>query len=402
MRVLMLGWEFPPYHSGGLGIASKGIAEALIGRGVDITFVLPRKLPISHEHIRFIFADIPEAAKGAHEFHPYHSSYNSKVARELAKLDLKDPLLDQIYNYSARVREIAKREDFDVIHAHDWWTYPAGIAARESTGKPLIIHVHATSFDQSGRGPVDPRQFDIENKAIEEADAIVAVSNYVKQTVVQEHGADPDKVFVVHNGVSTEVFDRVMDKVEGIELLKQKGNKIVLYLGRMTIQKGPDYFVQAARRVLDHYPNVYFVMNGEGDMFHQIVDQVAALGMSDRFIFSEGFDEKAIRLFHAADLYVMPSVSEPFGLVAVEAQLSNTPVIISKQSGVSEVLKHVLKVDFWDIEEMANKIIAVLNYKGLSKQLITHGKVEARSITWHKTAEKVVEIYDRIINFFKK
>jgi len=398
----MLGWEFPPYHSGGLGIASKGIAEALIDRGVEIIFVLPRKLPISHEHIRFIFADIPEAAKGAHEFHPYHSSYREAQMREYLSLDLADPILDQIYNYSARVREIAMREDFDVIHAHDWWTYPAGIAARESTGKPLIIHVHATSFDQSGRGPVDPRQFDIENKAIGKADAIVAVSNYVKQTIVQEHGADPDKVIVVHNGVSTEVFDRVMDKVEGIELLKQKGNKIVLYLGRMTIQKGPDYFVQAARRVLDHYPNVYFVMNGEGDMLYQIVDQVAALGMSDRFIFSEGFDEKAIRLFHAADLYVMPSVSEPFGLVAVEAQLSNTPVIISKQSGVSEVLKHALKVDFWDIDEMANKIIAVLNYKGLSKQLITHGKVEARSITWHKTAEKVVEIYGRIINFFKK
>jgi len=400
MRILMLGWEFPPYHTGGLGVASKGLAEALVSCGTEVTFVLPRHVNISHPHIRFLFADIPKENNSS--FHPYNASYQNKVIESLKDMRFYGSVLDNILLFAIQVSLLVRDEDFDVIHAHDWWTYSAGIAVKEHSGKPLIVHVHATSFDQAGGGYINREQYAMEKKAFQAADAIITVSNFTKNTVIEKYGVPESKISVVHNGVEMSVLEQNLAPIIGIEKLKQAGNKIVLYLGRFTIQKGPDYFIKAAKCVLDYYKNVYFVMNGTGDMRHQIISEAASLGISNRVIFTEGFGDDAARLYRAADLYVMPSVSEPFGIVALEAQLAHTPVLLSKQSGASEVIKYALKVDFWDTEEMTNKIVAVLNNGALSKHLAKEGFVEAQENTWLKAAKKVENIYRNIINLFKR
>jgi len=266
------------------------------------------------------------------------------------------------------------------------------------------VHVHITSFDQSGGGDVDPRIFDIEKFGMENADTVVTVSEYTRQIVINKHGINPDKVQVVHNGfLNVHDGDDSNDDSLGILKLKQGGNKIVLFLGRLTMHKGPDYFLRAAKRVLEYEPNTFFVVAGSGDMEWQIISQAAELGISDHVLFT-GFVRGNERdcLYRSADLYVLPSVSEPFGLTPLEALVQgDTPVIVSKQSGISEVLKHSLKVDFWDTEELTNNIVAVLRHEPLSKALTFNGKREALSITWRKAAEKCVTIYSNLINLFK-
>lgn len=397
-KVLMLGWEFPPFHIGGLGVASKGLAEALVRRGSQVIFVLPHKVNINHPDIRFLFADVPKENNDS--FHPYNASNQKRVSDLLKDTHFYGQVFDHILLFAIQAAELTAHEDFDIIHAHDWWTYSAGIMIREQSGKPLILHVHATSFDQAGRGHVNPHQYAMERKAYHAADSIIAVSQFTKDTIVEKYDVSEAKISVVHNAAQTHATD--LEPIVGIEKLKAQGNKIVLYLGRFTIQKGPDYFIKAAKCVLDYYKNVYFIMNGTGDMRGQIITQAAELGISDRVIFTEGFGREASRLYNVADLYVMPSVSEPFGITSLEAQLAHTPVIISKQSGASEVIKYGLKVDFWDIEEMTNKIVAVLQNEPLSHFLSEEGFVEAIQHTWEKAAAKCESVYDDIINFFKR
>jgi len=405
-KIFMLGWEFPPHNSGGLGVACLGLAQALTNQDIDLTFVLPKKIDVKHDNINILFANVPnisfeglDTGLGGYITSSEYAYIRNKEENPL----YGSTLLEEVRRYAALVGRLALKNDFDVIHAHDWLSFLAGVEAKRVTGKPLIVHVHATGFDQAGGDNVHPEVYGIEKLGMETADIVITVSDFTKQKVVEKYGIDPNKIRVVHNGV----FEADTAKGGGGNLLKLKeaGNHIVLYLGRITIQKGVDYFVRAAQKVLEHEPNTYFVIAGTGDMENQLMRQAGDLGISDRVLFHVGKyvgGKERADLLAASDLFVMPSVSEPFGIVPLEALLeAGTPVLISKQSGVSEVLRHALKVDFWDIDEMANKIVAILRHKPLRNQLTKLGIEEAHGVTWHKAAEKCSQIYHEIINRIK-
>lgn len=400
MKVLTFGWDYPPLKNGGLGVACYGLTQALIADGVDMIIVLPKTQPVMGGG-RFIFADT-ERFLERKEVKGYSTYGNSQTLIEV--LDAKGrrvpharTLISEVHRYAHKAAQIASEESFDIIHAHDWSSYLAGVAAKVASGKPLVLHVHATSFDQAGGDNVDPEIFKIEKEAFAAADTIVAISHYVKDMVVEKHGADPRKVQVVHNEHD---YRGKKQHPPTLTELKKQGKKIVLYHGRITIQKGVDYFVRAARRVVDVEPSVVFVISGWGDMTNQIIEQVGAMGLSQHVIFAGSlWDDDRDRMFQAADLVVMPSVSEPFGLVPLEALENGAPSLVSKQSGVREVMKHVLVVDFWDVEEMANKIIATLRYPAMRNQLINYGTLDLLKMSWRRASEKIRSTYDRLIQW---
>ncbi|MBN2522084.1 MAG: glycosyltransferase, partial [Bacteroidales bacterium] len=296
-------------------------------------------------------------------------------------------LFQEISNYAIVASQVGKTYDFDVIHAHDWLTYPAGMAAKYISGKPLIIHVHATDFDRSG-GSVNPGVFDIEKKGMEAADTIVAVSNLTRNTIINNYGIDPGKVVTVYNAVEP------VGDIESFGNLKGVNDKVVTFLGRVTLQKGPEYFIEATHRVLKKMHNVRFVMAGSGELLVNSIQRISKLRIGNRFHFTgflKGDDVK--KMFALSDVYVMPSVSEPFGISPLEAMQSNVPVIISHQSGVSEILHHAIKIDFWDIDAMADAIYGILNYRGLSNYFRKYGKSEVDNLKWENTAVKIRDIY---------
>jgi len=300
-------------------------------------------------------------------------------------------LFQEIANYAAIASILGVSNNFDVIHAHDWLTYPAGIAAKMVSGKPLVVHVHATDFDRSG-GSVNPGVYDIEKRGMEQADRVIAVSNLTRNIIIEKYGINPDKVVTVHNAVEP------LENRESLKREKSIEDKIVTFLGRVTLQKGPEYFVEAAHLVLQKMKNVRFVMAGSGDMLKHIIHRVSALRMGDRFHFT-GFlkGEDVFTMYSLSDVYVMPSVSEPFGISPLEAMQSNVPVIISRQSGVSEILEHAIKIDFWDIHAMADAIYGILQYDGLSSMLRSNVKEEVDNLKWENAAMKVKEVYNAVL-----
>jgi glycosyltransferase involved in cell wall biosynthesis len=305
-------------------------------------------------------------------------------------------LFSEVLRYAESVRPIVESEAFDVIHAHDWLSFLAGIEARRISGKPLVLHVHASGFELSGGGGIDDRIFTIEREGMLEADAVVTVSDRTKQIVTDRYGIPSEKIHVIHNGI-----DDAPHKSETPQSFpfKRDGWKIVLYVGRLTLHKGPDYFLRAAKRVLEYNPQTYFVIAGSGDMEWQMIRLSSELGIADKVFFT-GFlrGDELYRMYRTADVYVLPSVSEPFGLTPLEALVhGNIPVLVSKQSGVSEVLQNALKVDFWDVEEMANKILMALRYPVLSRQLGEYGSFEALSLTWRRAAQKCVDLYNTLL-----
>ena len=422
MRILMFGWEFPPHISGGLGTACFGITKALTGHGHEVIFVLPRlKSKGSASHVKFISASevsVPNQTFLDDDFlhrldsrvihsplRPYLNENQYKAL--IKKQDITDStkktgknnrligisehygpnLMAEVMRYGRAAGEIARRQTFDVIHAHDWITIFAGIHTKKISGKPLILHVHALEFDRSGER-INMDIYDIERLGMSYADHIIAVSHYTKNMIIKRYGIHPDKITVVHNAVSR------AEAGAAYKIEKNKDKKIVLFLGRVTFQKGPDYFVKAAAKVLKEIPEVTFVMAGAGDMTPQMVELAAELGIGKNFHFT-GFlrGTEVERIFTMSDLYVMPSVSEPFGISPLEAMVYDVPVILSRQSGVSEILRHVLKIDFWDVKEMANKIIAILKYPTLSAELVEGSREEVKNIRWENAAEKIVNIY---------
>lgn len=417
-RILMFGWEFPPHHSGGLGVACYGLTRALKARGDEVIFVMPKSLPVGASWARFVFADAPEIRASirvsdlvtyavSSRLSPYawNGSYRSDtraaegaekattVATMLASMEQLYGwnLMAEVMRYAATGAEIARRESFDVIYAHDWLSFGAGIEAKRATGKPLIVHVHATEFDRCGGAHgVNPDVYAIEKAGMEAADAVVAVSEFTKNLVVREYGIAPEKVRVVHNGIDAATLPQGKGTLPRLRQLKAAGFSVVLFLGRVTLQKGPDYFLRVARRVREKNGKVMFVMSGSGDMQAQMMRLAAQLGIADRVLFT-GFVSGAERheMYASADLFVMPSISEPFGITTLEAMSLGTPVLLSKQSGVSEAVQHVLKADFWDIEDMANKILAVVGYSGLGAALSKNAAKEAEALTWDRAAEKV-------------
>jgi len=385
----MLGWELPPYNSGGLGVACLGLARSLANQGVAVTFVLPQKQKFNIDFLNLVFADIKFSDK-------LESSYTPSILFE--ELNLKNPISDFVSAallFGKRVGEIAGKYNPDIIHAHDWLTYPAAIAAKKVTAKPLVSHVHSTEFDRTGGHFPNPEVFEIERKGLEYSDRVISVSNFTKNILIGNYGIKPDKINVVHNGCEQ------IEKSEfppALTALKELGYKIVLYLGRITLQKGPEYFIRAAKKVTDYNPKTLFVVAGSGDMQEKMIAEASYLGIMDKVMFT-GFlrgDEKN-KIYQAADVYVMPSVSEPFGITPLEAIANGTPVLVSKQSGVSEVLSNVLKTDFWDIDDMADKILAVLKYKSLTSDLRKESGKELPKINWDEAARKTIDIYKQLL-----
>jgi glycosyltransferase involved in cell wall biosynthesis len=442
----MLGWEFPPFISGGLGTACYGLAKALSDLGTEILFVLPkgvvdqqlervhvfsapasRDSPRAHtywtveglEHVRLIPVGAALAPYKTEEEYladrrreeqarATTSSEPGKAAATPAPvLDPNRPmsvgltgdsgmytgnLFSEVHRYARLVAEVARLNAFDVIHAHDWMTYPAGLSVAALSGKPLVVHVHSTEFDRSGTN-INQRVYDIERAGLHGARRVMCVSRLTRDLVTHCYGVPEAKCRIVYNAITIngEPMPTAMHRIE-------HDDKIVLFLGRITMQKGPEYFLAAAKKVLEVMDNVKFVMAGTGDMIRRMIELAAALGIGHRVTFT-GFlrGDDVDRIYEMADLYVMPSVSEPFGLAPLEALTHDVPVLISKQSGVSEVLTHALKVDFWDIHEMANKIIAVLRHPPLQKTLREHGAFEVRKFSWSDAAKACMEAYREVV-----
>jgi glycosyltransferase involved in cell wall biosynthesis len=394
MKVLMLGWELPPFNSGGLGEACLGLSRALSQKGVGITFVLPKKLNYKIDFMNLLFADIDEATG------TLISSYMTQIAwSKLISSDNFPCPNDYVagsLKFAEKIKLVVKnlKESVDIIHAHDWLTYPAGIVAKEVLKKPLVAHIHATEFDRTGGHFPNPQVFAIEKQGFEKADRVIPVGGFMRNVLIEKYGVAPDKIHVVYNGIDSIKKDLPPTLGE----LKKLGFKIVLYHGRITLQKGPEYFVRAAKRVSEYFKKVVFVVSGSGDMQEYMISEAARLGVLGKFIFAGAlWGDERDRVYQAADIFVMPSVSEPFGITALEAVINGTPVLVSKQSGVAEVLKNALKADFWDTDEMANKIVSVLKYKSLKKDLRGESGKEAKHLTWSRAADEVIGVYNELL-----
>lgn len=402
MKILMFGWELPPFNSGGLGVACYGLSKALTDQNIDITFVLPHPVPVQTPFLKLIFADPKTRDFDADELISAYvsSSGYDKLRQRIRTKYLGNSLMKEVQLYAIRAEKIAREQLFDVIHAHDWLAIPAGIAAKNASGKPLIVHIHATEFDRSGDN-INPDVYEIEKEGMEKADLVIAVSNFTKSIIVNRYGINPDKIAVVVNGIDSENYTQSINREDFLSNLKVGGYKLVLFVGRITLQKGPDYFLKAAARVLQVNPKVRFIMTGTGDMEQQIINEAVAMGISDKVIFTGFIRDENLknRLYQSADLFVLSSVSEPFGITPLESIVNGTPVLISKQSGVAEVLNHALKVDFWDTEEMANKILAVLKHDSLQKCLSRNSQSEVKKISWKEAALKCAKLYQKITLF---
>lgn len=417
----MFGWEFPPHIAGGLGTACLGLTKGLARQGVDVLFVMPHASGdedqsdlriISASEVETNFSDwtteeyihnvktigvssnlVPYLDPETFEYEvnrELHEKRHSKLSDDKKKFRFSGrygaDLMDEVARYAMVASSIAENEEFDVIHAHDWLTYAAGIAAKKVSGKSLVIHVHATEYDRSGEN-VNTLVYNIEREGMLAADTVVTVSNLTRNIVINKYGIDPAKVITVHNAVDFSNTEETIS-TRGVK------DKIVTFLGRITYQKGPEYFIEAAHKVLKRYPNVHFVMAGSGDMLGRSIRRKAELKMGTRFHFT-GFlrGNDVQKMFAQSDVYVMPSVSEPFGISPLEAMRSGVPTIISKQSGVAEVLDYALKVDFWDVDALADSIYGLLKYPALSNMAGQSGFDEVNTLKWDNAANKLKNIY---------
>ena len=428
MRVLMFGWEFPPHIAGGLGTACYGIVKGLAANGVETIFVMPsasgdedqsaaRIINASDVAVDTVSTSVDEFLDRVKFVHigsnmiPYANPEEfSTLVEEERHRQVKDFRISygQKYKFSGKyganlMEEVARyamvggtialqhKDEFDVIHAHDWLTYYAGIAAKELTGKPLVVHVHATSYDRGSEDNIDTRVLAIEKRGMEAADKVVAVSDLTRGICINRYGINPDKVVTVHNAVD-------FSGRENLQVDRGVKDKVVTFLGRITFQKGPEYFIEAAAKVLKRTKGVRFVMAGSGDMMSRAIRQVARMGISDRFHFTgflRGMDVQ--KMFALSDVYVMPSVSEPFGISPLEAMRTGVPSIISKQSGAAEVLRYAFKVDFWDVDAMADDIYALVNYPALTAFAAREGYDEVNSLKWTGATARLKQVYESVI-----
>jgi glycogen synthase len=422
MKILMFGWEFPPHITGGLGTACYGLTRGLANHDINIQFVVPKAWGDEESSVirlvnasdievnindatwqnfwrKITYLEIgsnlvpyvsPEAfRKLAAENAPKSAEQNILKTRFTFSGKYDHNLFAEVSRYALIATGLAQQSEFDIIHAHDWLTYPAGISAKKVTGKPLIVHIHATEFDRSGKN-INQDIFEIERKGFMAADCVIAVSNMTRDIVIEKYGIDAAKVVTVYNAVAT---------TQGISEIPERyiSEKVVTFLGRLTQQKGPEYFVEAADLILQHDNKVRFVMAGAGDLLETLVRRVAQLGIGTRFHFTgflKGADVE--KMFRLSDVFVMPSVSEPFGLAPLEAMQLGVPVVISRQSGVSEVLKNALKVDFWDIKGLADAIYGLLHYSAISKEFVNAGKKEVDALKWDNAAKEVAAIYQNV------
>lgn len=406
MQILMFGWEFPPINSGGLGVACHGIVEGLICNGQNVFLVLPKVIPEMQmfDGGAFKLLDAHKSGGSVEALEINSCLYSPYATMEsylnfIEKLGINNVsslygsnLFEEVYRYAAKGAAYAKKVPHDIIHTHDWLTAEAGIQAKNLSGKPHVMHVHATEFDRCGDNP-NQQVYEMERRGMEHADRIIAVSEFTKKMLMKHYGVPEYKIDVVHNAVKPNFS--TYHKSHHIN----KTDQVVLFLGRMTMQKGPDYFLQMAKKVLEHKKKVKFVMAGDGDMMEQVINMAVDLGIERNVLFS-GFlkGDEVAHAYSVADLYVMPSVSEPFGITPLEAIRNGAPVLISKQSGVSEVIKNALRVDFWDIDEMANKVISVLSHPALHSTLKEQSAREVDRMSWAGQAKHILTSYNRALN----
>jgi len=408
----MFGWEFPPFNSGGLGVACEGLVNGLASLGAQITFVLPKKMDYNCDACKFVFSG-PRLRSGKYvagvntieidsPLSPYLTaeSYESDLAiyadKHVGRGVWRGDMVGEVMRYAAMTRGIAEVENFDIIHCHDWLSLPAGLEAKKTSGKPLVFQVHATEYDRVNDNCLNKDICAIEKRGLEEADVVVAVSDYTKRQITARYNIDPEKIEVVPNAVDHAKYK--VNFASNVSHLKNNGKKIVLFVGRLTFQKGPDYFLRAAQKVSRLDPEVMFVFSGAGDMERWLIQESAQLGIADRVVFA-GFlrGDDLARLYRMADLYVMPSVSEPFGITSLEALANGTPILVSRQSGVAEMVSHCLKVDFWDVDQIASKIMAVVKYPALRESLHYNGSAEVLNFSWKKSAQKCINTYNRVL-----
>ncbi|MFH1545609.1 MAG: glycosyltransferase family 4 protein [archaeon] len=393
MKILMLGWEFPPFKSGGLGTYLYGFTKSLAQKNIEITFVMPRtESRIDPGFIKIIQPNMKLVGLDGISLTPYLASIDLSEGTDSDESSKKAygwDFFNEVKRFTFAAVRAVKNESCDVIHCHDWMTFPAGIALKKQKQKPLIVTIHSTEFDRTGNLSPHPAITEVEYNGLKEADRIITVSNYMKKQLIERYSIPEEKITVVHNAVEKNEYSLRERTSFGLK------EKIVLFLGRLTIQKGPDWFLEAAYRVLKASPDTRFVIVGDGDMLPELINKSIAMGISDKVIFT-GFKDDVLKFYGSADLFVMSSVSEPFGLTALEAMASGTPTIISKQSGVSEVVNHCMKVDFWDSDEMANKILGVLNYESMRKEMKHNSLIEVQKFSWDDVAEKCLNIYKEV------
>ena len=424
-------WEFPPHIAGGLGTACYGMTRGLARNDVDVTFVVPHAYGDEDQRFTHVMNasdvealygstgsgadDILEKMSFIHidsnmvpyispeEYESYHEQYVKSGRKTWSTTDAWKQrytfsgkyganLMEEVARYAVVAAQVARdlEGQFDVIHAHDWLTYCAGIAAKRVSGKPLVVHMHATEFDRSGEN-INRRVYAIEKAGMQAADRVIAVSELTRRIVIGKYGIPAEKVVTVHNAVR---FGESEDAVPE----RAVKDKVVTFLGRITYQKGPDYFVEAAAKVLQRVPDVRFVMAGSGDLMNHVVRRVAQLGIADRFHFT-GFLKggEVQRMFRLSDVYVMPSVSEPFGISPLEAMRSGVPVIISRQSGVAEVLDYAIKVNYWDVDALADAIYGLLTYPALGRMFASKGLEEVTGLKWTNAAAKIKTVYETVV-----
>lgn len=428
LRVLKLGWEFPPLINGGLGIACLGLSRAL-AKHVDLTVVVPKSSPdadfrefelrglnlltvdkLKSVEARYRYESFAQVRNVPLFLDPYEDGeadvdvtalapatrgdavFSETTIQQLAAFQVGDlygpDLGSKVIEFSKVAAKLAMLEPFDIIHAHDWMTFLAGVEVKKATGKPLVVHIHALQYDRAGadaRGWI----YDLEKYGMEEADRIIPVSRYTGEIIATHYGINPNKISPVHNGA---------DPVEAFETKKKFPEKLVLFLGRLTSQKGPEFFLETASRVIAVNPKVRFVVAGTGDKLRPLIESGAFRGLGAHFHFTGFLDkEKVNDLLSMTDVYCMPSVSEPFGLSALEAAQFGIPAVISKQSGVAEVLKGALKADYWDVELMAKHINDLLTDDELRARVIEQAKLDIAASTWDAAAAKVMRIYEELV-----
>lgn len=416
----MFGWELPPLYAGGIGMVCYDLIKELSAQGIGVTYVMPygpedfspdvnahvliaeqvmpsvKMVTIKPVSTLFTAYDSPSSYQTKYE--TYNSTIKAPGKKDYRKNLYGSDLYSEVDLFAKRAYEIAKDVEFDVIHAHDWMTFPAAIGVKIATGKPLVVHVHNTVYDRY-LGNFNPMERDMEYNGLASADKIIAISNYVKQMIIRHYGISADKIEIVHNAPNSLIRER--KHISKFPKLNLGGDKVVLFTGRITAQKGPEYFVHCAKRVLEKRKDVKFIMGGTGDMFRRTVDLATNLGIADRFVFTGFYSlDQAQSLYASADCYLMPSVSEPFGLVPLEAMEHGTPAIISRTSGVAEVASHTLKCDFWDIDHMANQVLAVLNYPALRESLGQNGQRQVQQMNWTKPTNQCVGIYNQLLSSY--
>lgn len=408
LKVLMFGWELAPIVYGGLGVVCRSITEELVNTGISVTYVIP-KLPVSIDMpgLRLVNASSIKLDEKLFKYRqikstltPYinnecyqqflhfmHTTHVGNQDGDVYGLDL----FTEVERYAVRTEEIVEQEEFDIIHAHDWMTFKASVLAKKLSKKPLVVHVHATEYDRSAGNP-NPVVLDYEKFGFENADRIIAVSNFTKQRIIDNYGINPEKISVVHNAI-----DKPVSTIK-VTTPPVKKPPTVLFLGRLTISKGADYLLRSAKKVVEVMPEAKFIFVGKGEMIKELINLSIDLDIAENIVFTGWLSHTEVdNAYKQADLFVMPSIAEPFGLTALEAMRNGTPVLISKQSGVSEVIQNCLKVDFWDIDAMANKILSVLKYEPLKETLQENGYHDVEHLTWKTQTSKIINIYKNLL-----